>query len=119
MEENQIQEKYINRWKKQNPQYFKEYRKLNKQKMDAYHTAWVAKNKEWVKKYQRERLQRIKNEPPKIEPLDETVETVVNVDNKTKPILSKTKLKQIRIGKELDKLKKKAELFKASLQLIN
>lgn len=101
-------EKYIQKWRKQNPDYFKEYRKLNFEKLNAYHKNWVQENKEWIRKYQRERLQRLKK--PIITEKPATPPPPI-----VKPVLSKTRLKQIKIGKELEKIKKKAELFKLSL----
>jgi hypothetical protein len=66
-------EEYYKMWKEKNPNYFKEYRLKNKERLDAYHEEWVKNNYEKVKKYNREYLRKynkekkLKGEKEKIE----------------------------------------------------
>ena len=79
---------YLKEWKLNNPTYFREYGMNNREKLTDYHAKWVEKNKDAINEYQREWRQ----------------------NNK----ISKTKLKQRKIEKELEKIKNKADIFKSS-----
>ena len=79
-------------WLLKNPNYYKQYYQKNKEKIDKYNTEWAKKNAEKVKIYQRE-YQKEYNKTHKIKKSD-------------------------RIQKDLEKLKKKAEEFKMSINNI-
>lgn len=84
---------YYDKWKIKNPEYFKNYYLINKERINKKHYEWVKKNKEYVKEYQKEYHKKCYQSKKQ----------------------SNRVLKQNKIERNLLKMKEKAELFKASL----
>jgi hypothetical protein len=66
-------EEYYKIWKLKNPNYFKEYRLKNKERLDNYHEDWVKNNYEKVKKYNKEYLRKY-NKEKKLKELNKKIE---------------------------------------------
>jgi hypothetical protein len=87
---------YYKQWLERNPDYFSSYYKKNCKKMDNYHKDYVAKNEESLKEYYK--TWKSKRD-----------------DKTNEPKMGRTRVRQLRIERELKELKKKSEAFKASL----
>ena len=87
---------YYKQWLEKNQDYFSSYYKRNYQKMNDYHKDYVAKNETALKEYYK--IWKSKSNC-----------------NPDKPKMGCTRVKQLRINKKLEELKKKSEAFKASL----
>jgi hypothetical protein len=75
-------EDYSKKWRLNNVEYFKEYYIKNREKLDNYHNDWIEKNKEQVKKYQKQYHKkyyiekRLKEQNKKIEAFKKKLENI-------------------------------------------
>lgn len=67
----------MEKFKLNNPDYFKLYYKTNREKLNTYHNEWVKTNKQYVRKYQKKYYieKRLKEQNEKIKAFKETLKS--------------------------------------------